>query len=254
MLEERRGYYDLIWVSRAHNLRQLIEVLGVSSEGLGQARVVLDTEAVFAVRDGALARLNHLPFDMNRALGRELESAWLCDHMVAVNPQEAKLISDHTGRQAGVVGFRQEVRLQPAGFAERQGMLHVGALTGGDSPNVDALLRATLGRQPFRVIAAGDEVMAKKPSPAIYELALRRLGVPADRCVAFEDTLNGVRSARGAGLRCVVTVSAYGGTGPFPGALTVISHLGEPGLPPTGYSGVPVGGMVDMRWLSRLLV
>ena len=118
-------------------------------------------------------------------------------------------------------------------------------------PNVDALLRATLGRQPFRVIAAGDEVSAKKPSPEIYELCLRRLGLPASRCVAFEDTLNGLRSAQGAGLRCVVTVSAYGGTGPFPGALAVVSHLGEPGLPPTSHAGAPVASMVDLEWLSQ---
>ncbi len=116
--------------------------------------------------------------------------------------------------------------------------------------NVDALLRATLRRQPFRVIAAGDEVSVKKPSPQVYELALRRLGLPASACVAFEDTLNGVRSAQGAGLRCVVTVSAYGGAGPFPGALTRVDHLGEPGLPVTVHAGAPVSGMVDFGWLS----
>ena len=165
LLEERRAYYDLIWVSRAHNLRQLIEVLGESSEGLGKARVVLDTEAVFSVRDRALAQLNHLPFDMQRALGRELEAAWLCDHIVAVNAQEAELISGHTGRQAGVVGFRQELRVQPAGFADRGGMLHVGALTTHDSPNVDALrwylthvqpvLENMLGADEARLTVAG---------------------------------------------------------------------------------------------------
>ena len=119
------------------------------------------------------------------------------------------------------------------------------------TPNVDALLRAALGRQPFRVIAAGDEVAAKKPAPDIYMLALRRLGLPANRCVAFEDTLNGVRSAQGAGLRCVVTVSTYGGAGPFPGALTVVDHLGEPGLPSTSHAGAPVQTMVDLAWLAR---
>ncbi len=89
-------------------------------------------------------------------------------------------------------------------------------------PNIDALLRATLGTQPFEVIAAGDEVAAKKPAPDVYKLALERLGLPPQSCIALEDTLNGLRSAQGAGLACIMTPSVYGGTGPFPGALKVV--------------------------------
>jgi len=92
-------------------------------------------------------------------------------------------------------------------------------------PNVDALLRATLGHDPFEVIAAGDEVGAKKPAPDVYVLALERLGLPAASCIAVEDTLNGVRSAQGAGLACVVTTSLYGGKGPFPGAAAILPDL-----------------------------
>ena len=168
--------------------------------------------------------------------------------------QIAALHADKTARYAQ--------RMASGGLALRHGIarlireaemagIPLAIATTTSRPNVDALLRATLGRQPFRVIAAGDEVSAKKPSPEVYELALRRLGLPASRCIAFEDTLNGVKSAHGAGLRCVVTVSAYGGTGPFPGALTVVNHLGEPGLPATSYAGAPVSEMIDLPWLSR---
>jgi HAD superfamily hydrolase (TIGR01509 family) len=101
-------------------------------------------------------------------------------------------------------------------------------------PNVDALLKATLDFQPFTVIAAGDEVKAKKPAPDVYLLALERLGLPAENCVAVEDTLNGLRSAQGAGLACIVTPSVYGGAGPFPGALRV-TDLGQT---PTGVSDI----------------
>ena len=95
-------------------------------------------------------------------------------------------------------------------------------------PNVDALLRATLGHNPFDVIAAGDEVAAKKPAPDIYLAALDRLALPADACVAIEDTENGLRSAAGAGLACLMTTSLYGGPGPFPGALRVVGGLEDP--------------------------
>jgi HAD superfamily hydrolase (TIGR01509 family) len=55
----------------------------------------------------------------------------------------------------------------------------------------------------FELLACGDEVPAAKPSPDVYLLALERLGVPADRAIAFEDTVHGVAATRGAGLRCV---------------------------------------------------
>jgi len=88
-------------------------------------------------------------------------------------------------------------------------------------PNVDSLLRATLSSHPFEVIAAGDEVGAKKPAPDIYQLALQRLDLPPANCVAIEDTLNGLKSAQAAGLQCIITPSVYGGAGPFPNALRI---------------------------------
>jgi HAD superfamily hydrolase (TIGR01509 family) len=119
--------------------------------------------------------------------------------------------------------------------------------------NVAALLAAVGPLPPFDVIAAGDEVAAKKPAPDIFLLALDRLGLPADACVAIEDTDNGLRSARGAGLRCVVTTSLYGGRGPFPGAAAVVSDLGDPGAPAERLAGPPLkGGIVDLAWLAGL--
>lgn len=55
----------------------------------------------------------------------------------------------------------------------------------------------------FELLACGDEVPSVKPAPDVYALALRRLAVPADRAIAFEDTVHGVAAAKGAGLRCV---------------------------------------------------
>ena len=95
-------------------------------------------------------------------------------------------------------------------------------------PNVDALLRATLGHDPFEVIAAGDEVAAKKPAPDVYTLALRRLDLPPAACIAIEDTLNGLRSAQGAGIACVMTTSLYGGHGPFPRRAGGAHGIGRP--------------------------
>ncbi|GHH87480.1 haloacid dehalogenase [Streptomyces sulfonofaciens] len=50
--------------------------------------------------------------------------------------------------------------------------------------------------------AEGDTARAK-PAPHLYREALERLGVRPDEAVAFEDSPNGVRAARAAGVRCV---------------------------------------------------
>jgi HAD superfamily hydrolase (TIGR01509 family) len=55
----------------------------------------------------------------------------------------------------------------------------------------------------FSAIATGDEVPRTKPDPAVYQLAVSRLAVPADSVLALEDSPNGVRAAHEAGLRCV---------------------------------------------------
>ncbi len=99
--------------------------------------------------------------------------------------------------------------------------LRLAIATTTSRPNVDALLAATLKADPFEVIAAGDEVAAKKPAPDVYLLALARLGLPAAACIAIEDTQNGLAAATRAGLRTVITPSLYGGLSFSPAPLLV---------------------------------
>ena len=106
-------------------------------------------------------------------------------------------------------------------------------------------------------VFAGDVVPAKKPDPAIYELAVDRLGVPRDQAVAVEDSSNGLRAALGAGLACVVTVSTYTADEDFTGAALVVSSLGDPGGDPASALADPFdlrpGEAVRLEDLSRLL-
>ncbi len=103
--------------------------------------------------------------------------------------------------------------------------IRVAVATTTNLPNVDRLIRATLRRpadQVFEVIAAGDMVKTKKPAPDVYQLALDGLGLPASDCLAFEDSLNGLKSARGAGLACLVCPSWYTSEDDFTGASAII--------------------------------
>jgi HAD superfamily hydrolase (TIGR01509 family) len=94
--------------------------------------------------------------------------------------------------------------------------------------NVQALCRCLWGldaEQVFEIIAAGDEVPAKKPAPDVYLLALSRLRLDAKDSLALEDSRNGVLSARAAGLRVVVTPSVYTEGEDFSGATAVFASL-----------------------------
>ncbi len=52
----------------------------------------------------------------------------------------------------------------------------------------------------FRAVVCRGDAPRIKPAPDLWLEALRRLGSPAEKCLAIEDSLNGVKSAKAAGL------------------------------------------------------
>jgi HAD superfamily hydrolase (TIGR01509 family) len=81
------------------------------------------------------------------------------------------------------------------------------------------------GHDWFEVMACADDAPIKKPDPQVYRVVLERLGLPASRCLAVEDTRNGVLAATGAGIKVVVTRSAYSADDDVSGALAVWPDL-----------------------------
>ena len=55
----------------------------------------------------------------------------------------------------------------------------------------------------FRVTVSSEEVPRGKPAPDVYLKAARGLGVLPARCAAVEDSHNGIRSAKAAGMRVI---------------------------------------------------
>ena len=118
--------------------------------------------------------------------------------------------------------------------AARAAGLKIAVATTTNLPNVEALARCCWNapaESVFDVIAAGDMVAAKKPAPDVFVLALEKLALPPEACLAFEDSRNGLLSALGAGLDVVVTPSAYTDDDDFTGAGWVIESLERPNLP-----------------------
>lgn len=101
------------------------------------------------------------------------------------------------------------------------------------SANLEVLVNAALGRGAmgwFATIAAGDSVANKKPAPDIYRRALEGLRLPVEACMAFEDSANGLRAARAAGLFTVVTPTRWNIDQEFGTAQRLLNTLAETDL------------------------
>jgi GT2 family glycosyltransferase len=141
-LEARDGYYDAIWIVRTHNLDRARPVLESVVVGKGRPpQIVLDTEAIYAVRDAIRATLTGAtpPFDLDEAIRREFENAAFCQQIVAVNEAEAAELRRLVSPCVSVIGHMREVALTPRGFEARSGILFIGAIHTFESPNFDGL-------------------------------------------------------------------------------------------------------------------
>jgi len=64
-------------------------------------------------------------------------------------------------------------------------------------------------KDEFPVIVSGEEVREAKPAPEIFLLASKRLGLERERCLVLEDTIIGVQSAKGAGMKVIAIPNQY---------------------------------------------
>lgn len=82
--------------------------------------------------------------------------------------------------------------------------LKLGLASSSSCEWVEGHLQARGLRVYFDAVRAADDVRLTKPDPELYLMVLADLGVPAAQAVALEDSPNGIRAAKAAGMRCVV--------------------------------------------------
>jgi beta-phosphoglucomutase len=95
---------------------------------------------------------------------------------------------------------------------------------------IERILAAGGLREAFRAIVGAEDVARTKPDPMPYRhavslLARQAQGLEPEHCVAFEDTMAGIASARAAGLKVVAVTHTY------PAEKLGAAHLVVPGLP-----------------------
>jgi len=180
--QERASLYDCIVVSRAHNMRLLRARLGSPSRW--GPPVLYDAEAVEAIRDEGRRRLAGRPApdeEVRRLVDEELALADGVAGVWSVSDSERRRFESARASTVHVVGHAVEPRLGQRSWADRDGLLFVGAFH-ELSPNTDAVLwfvREVLPRVRARLPRAHLTVVGQDPPPEVSDIDIPDVEVVA---------------------------------------------------------------------------
>lgn len=85
----------------------------------------------------------------------------------------------------------------------RSGQIPMGVASGSPRPVLETVLGFLNLLEHFDAWVGGEEVERSKPAPDIFIEAARRIGVKPEKCLAYEDTDLGMRSAMDAGMKVI---------------------------------------------------
>jgi HAD superfamily hydrolase (TIGR01509 family) len=92
----------------------------------------------------------------------------------------------------------------------RQAGLRVAVASGTDKIKVMAnLQKIGLPEEAWDTVVSGEQVKHNKPAPEIFLSTAHQLGIAPEACVVLEDSVNGVRAAKAAGMRCVAVAHTF---------------------------------------------
>ncbi|WP_375462385.1 glycosyltransferase [uncultured Methylobacterium sp.] len=185
LIAERPAYFDVLWVSRPHNINLTVQTLqdrGSSLRAFAKSRVVFDSEALFASRAFVTAVTRDgsgTGADLARDAVAETRNYAAADQVVCVSEAEARLLASYTRVNATVLGHAMALPdVAPPDFSARRGFLFIGALSEEGQPNVDSLdwffeavwprLRAGMPEAALRIVGTvAPEIRARFARPGV---------------------------------------------------------------------------------------
>jgi len=113
----------------------------------------------------------------------------------------SELIRENLGPLPGVYEFMEKCRNKG---------LKMALATSADKTKMDVnLLEIGLSEESFDAVVNGLDIKNKKPSPDIYLLAAKILGLHPSECLVVEDAVNGVEAAKRAGAKCLGLTTSF---------------------------------------------
>lgn len=172
--------------------------------------------------DGVLVESEHLWEENWAAWAAGRGKPWLPEHTARLQgmsvPEWAAALAEHTDdpdaravAEAVIDGMvaalhAGRIDLLPGSAAMvRAAAERVPIAVASSAPRrlIEAVLLAHGLRELFAAVVSSEEVPRGKPSPDVYAEAARRLGVDPRRCLAVEDSSNGIRAAAAAGMTVI---------------------------------------------------
>ena len=177
-------------------------------------------EAVVFDLDGVLIDSEHVWDEARQQLARDRGGRWTETasrdmmgmsslewsrymHEVIGVPDSPEEISTEVVRRLARI-YRRELPLFDGAVeaVERlAGRWPLGLASSSNRELIDLVLELSGLERFFRATVSSEEVPRGKPAPDVYVETARRLGVDPARCAAIEDSENGIRSAKAAGVR-----------------------------------------------------
>ncbi|MGF6530553.1 glycosyltransferase involved in cell wall biosynthesis [Paraburkholderia sp. GAS206C] len=138
LLEERKGYYQVILVSRPDNMEVFQDTVRDTPEFLLGAKLVYDAEAVFTKRELVRAALEGNPYSNDQAavmLDAEAKIANGADSITCVTEAEKEFFSKRHDMPVHVISHSVRQSSRSPEFSEREGFLFIGRLLEPTAPN-----------------------------------------------------------------------------------------------------------------------
>ena len=179
-------------------------------------------EAVVFDLDGVIVDSEHVWDDVRQELAEERGGTWhnqaSRDMMGMSSPEWSRYMHDVIGLSeppaeinAEVVRrlealYREEIPLLPGAVEAVKSLASrwpLGLASSSNRELIDLVLETSELDRYFKATVSSEEVPRGKPAPDVYLEAARRLAADPTRCAAVEDSENGIRSAKSAGMRVV---------------------------------------------------
>lgn len=167
--------------------------------------VVFDTEPQYTVFWGSQCRLYHpehpgLEHEIKGSTLTQIYDRWFSGELT----QEQPVITQRLDAFEAQMTFEYI-----AGFEALIADLHAhgvktAVVTSSNIPKMESVYRAQPSfRQLFDAILTSEDFAHSKPHPDCYLRAAARFGADPSECVVFEDSFNGLKSGRAAGMKVV---------------------------------------------------
>lgn len=131
------------------------------------------------------------------------------------HPLTKEEIIDYTNEKESLYREIYAPHIKPvAGLIELLEILHQQNIpmviaTSGIPVNIEFMLQHIPIKKYFKTIINSTHISHGKPHPEIYQVAAKELGLAPGKCIAFEDAVAGVQSAKSAGLKTIALTTTH---------------------------------------------